>query len=177
MNIRITGRRYAVSEAVEKRIQKKLGKLSKFFGEDEMVNVVLTKEKSRNIMEATISHKGIIYRAEEESGDMFSSIDRVSEILERQIRKNRTRLEKKLRQSAFEPDLENDSLYEVDEEGEFRIVKNKKFAIKPMSSEEAILQMNLLNHLFYIYRDDKTEDICIVYKRKSGDYGLIGIEE
>lgn len=173
MRIEIVGRRYNVSDAVEQRINMKIEKLAKFFGDDADVKVVLSKRKDTNIMETTILHKGIIYRAEEEAQDMYSAIDRVSEILERQIRKNRTRLEKNLRQSAFVPDFVNDALYEVEEETEFNVVRTKEISVKPMELEEAILQMNLLNHLFFAYRDSKTNDINIVYKRKDGAYGVI----
>ena len=173
MRIEIVGRRYNVSDAVEQRINTKIGKLSKFFGDEADAKVVLSKRKDTNIMETTILHKGIIYRAEEEAQDMYSAIDKVSEILERQIRKNRTRLEKNLRQSAFVPDFVNDALYEVEEETEFNVVKTKEISVKPMELEEAILQMNLLNHLFFVYRDSKTNDINIVYKRKDGAYGVI----
>ena len=173
MRIEIVGRRYNVSDAVEHRINTKIGKLSKFFGDEADANVVLSKRKDTNIMETTIVHKGFIYRAEEEAQDMYSAIDRVSEILERQIRKNRTRLEKNLRKSAFVPDFVNDSLYEVEEETEYNVVKTKQISVKPMELEEAILQMNLLNHLFFVYKDSKTNDVNIVYKRKDGAYGLI----
>lgn len=173
MRIEIVGRRYNVSDAVEKRINVKIDKLSKFFGDDADAKVVLSKRKDTNIMETTIIHKGMIFRAQEEASDMYSAIDRVSEILERQIRKNRTRLEKNLKKSAFVPDYQNDALYEVEEENEFDIVKTKQFAVKPMKIEEAILQMNLLNHMFFVYKDDKTGGINVVYKRKDNGYGVI----
>lgn len=173
MRIEIVGRRYNVSEAVEQRINAKIGKLSKFFGDEADVKTVLSKRKDTNILEATILHKGILYRAEEEAQDMFSAIDKVSEILERQIRKNRTRLEKNLRKTAFVPDVANDAFLEVEEEKEFDVVKTKQIAVKPMEIDEAILQMNLLNHLFFVYRDAKSNEISIVYKRKDGAYGII----
>ncbi len=173
MKIEIIGRRYNVSQAVEQRINAKLSKLSKFFGDEAEVKAVLSKRKDTNILETTILHKGMIYRAEEEASDMYSAIDKVSEILERQIRKNKTRLEKNLRKSAFVPDYQNDSLYEVEEESEFNVVKTKHFAIKPMKVEEAILQMNLLNHMFFVYKDEKSGSTNIVYKRKGDTYGVI----
>ena len=173
MKFEIVGRRYNVSDAVEQRIIAKIGKLSKFFGDEADAKVVLSKRKDTNIMETTILHKGIIYRAEEEAQDMYSAIDKVSELLERQIRKNKTRLEKNFRKSAFVPDFVNDALYEVEEESEFNVVKTKQISVKPMELEEAILQMNLLNHLFFVYKDSKTNDINIVYKRKDGAYGVI----
>ena len=115
----------------------------------------------------------MIYRAEEEAGDMYSAIDRASEILERQIRKNKIRLEKNLRKSAFVPDVINDAFYEVAEETDFNVVKTKRISVKPMEVEEAILQMNLLNHQFFVFKDGKTGGVNIVYKRKDGAYGLI----
>ena len=173
MRIEIVGRRYSVSDAVEQRINTKIGKLSKFFGDEADVKVVLSKRKDTNIAETTILHKGIIYRAEEEAQDMYSAIDRASEILERQIRKNKTRLEKNLRKTAFVPDVLNDAFYEVPEETEFEVVKTKEISVKPMEAEEAILQMNLLNHMFFVYKDIRTDRVCIVYKRKDGAYGII----
>ena len=176
MKMNMTFRKMKDSDAIERRVEKKFGKFSKFFGDGVTANVLLTKEKEDFITEVTIYHGGMIYRGEASNRDMYSSIDRVSEIIERQIRKNKTRLEKRLHQSAFVPDVDNDSLFHVEEEEEFNIVKHKKFPIKPMDSIEAILQMNLLGHEFFVYNDSQTNSPSVVYKRKDGDYGLIEVE-
>jgi len=176
MKIIITGRKMDVTDALHETINKKVGKLSKFFDEDTIANVTLSVQKDRYTIEVTIHHKGIIFRAEETQNDMYAAIDLVIDVLERQIRKNKTRLSKKLKESAFVAKVaggveEN----EVEEESEFKIVKTKHHFIKPMSHEEAILQMNLLGHQFFVFSDADTFAPAIVYKRKDGNYGLIEI--
>ena len=149
MNINVIGRTLKVSEALKTRAENKLAKLSKFFGDDVDVTVALSTVKDKSIVEATIFYKGMIYRAEHAGYDMYASIDRVVEILERQIRKNRTRLEKRLYESAFAPAPDFDPSDVAEEE--YEIVKSKKFTIKPMSVDEAILQMNMLGHNFFMF--------------------------
>ena len=115
----------------------------------------------------------MIYRAEETDRDEFAAIDNVVDVIERQIRKNKTRLEKKLRETAFTAPAEID---DAEEETEFKIVKTKKYAVKPMSPDEAILQMNLLGHEFFLFKNSNTDENNIVYKRHDGNYGLIETE-
>lgn len=173
MKIIITGRKIDISTGMRGYTEKKLAKLDKFFGEAAEVQVTLSVEKDRQTAELTIYYGGFVYRAENTTEDMYASIDTAVDLIERQIRKNKTRLEKKLRGGAF--DIPQEVSVET-EETEFKIVKSKKHAIKPMSPEEAILQMNLLGHEFFVFHNDETDKIDVVYKRKDGNYGLIEAE-
>ncbi len=172
MKFIVRGKNIEVTEALKQKVTKKLGKLSKFFNPGAEAQVTLSVEKNRQIVEVTIFFNGLMLRAEEATEDMYSSIDKVADILVRQIRKNKTRLEKKLKENAFKVEelmAEDD----VKEEGEFKVVKSKKFPIKPMTLEEAILQMNLLGHEFFVFINADSKEVNVVYKRKDGDYGLI----
>lgn len=178
MKFIITGRKIDVTDGLRERVHKKLGKLNKFFDDETEVHVTLEVEKDRQMVEVTIPYKGIIYRAEEANHDMYTAIDRVVDVIERQIRKHKTRLEKHMKEGAFITETVNDGLdnlrpVEVEEEKEFNVVKTKRFAIKPMDIEEAILQMNLLGHQFFVFSNADTEEVNVVYKRKDGNYGLI----
>ncbi len=170
MKIIITGRKIDISAGMRSYTEKKLAKLDKFFDEAAESQVTLSVEKDRQTAELTIYYGGYVYRAENTTEDMYASIDNAVDLIERQIRKNKTRLEKKLRGGAF--DVTQGATAEA-EEKEFKIVKSKKHAIKPMSPEEAILQMNLLGHEFFVFHNDETDKIDVVYKRKDGNYGLI----
>ncbi len=174
MKVIITGRKFEITEDIRKFTEKKLGKLDKFFNDAADAQITLSVQKERQTAELTIFQGGMMYRAEETTSDMLASIDRAVELIERQIRKNKTRLEKRLRENAFSVPTENISF---EEESDFKIVRSKKHAIKPMSAEEAILQMNLLGHTFFIFRNAATEETNIVYKRRDGNYGLIETEE
>ena len=174
MKFTFTGRKIELTQSLKDTTEKKLRKLSKFFSDDAQVQVTYSVQKERQTVEVTIYHGGMIYRAEETSGDMYAAIDRVADVIERQIRRNKTRLSKRLRDGAFEAGFVPDA--ETDEEKEFNIVRMKKHSAKPMSAEEAILQMNLLGHEFYIFRNSETDKGSVVYKRRDGDYGLIEIE-
>ncbi len=178
MKFIITGRRIQITDGLRDRIHKKIGKLDKFFHDDIEAHVTLEVEKERQMVEVTIPFHGIILRAEEENHDMYSAIDKVVDHLERQIRKYKTRISKKLKANAFHGEPISTitapaTMKEVQEEGEFSVVKTKRFAIKPMNIEEAILQMNLLGHQFFVFSDADSEDVNVVYKRKDGNYGLI----
>lgn len=169
----ISGRRIEIEEKLKELIEKKLGKLDKFFREDAEAKVTITGEKGdKSTMEVTVFSGGMIYRAEERGTDPYSAIDKIVTVIERQIRKNKTRLEKKLRENAF--DAGNfDAGTEAEEEKDFDIIKKKAITLKPMSTEEAILQMNLLGHTFFVFKDDTTDITTLVYKRKDNGYGLI----
>ena len=125
--------------------------------------------------EITVSNNGLYYRASELTSDMYASVDSGVAAIERQIRKNKTRLEKRLREGALEREAKPAyAPTEDDEDEEFKIVRSKRFSIKPMSPEEAILQMNLLEHEFFVFRNDEADGaISVVYRRKNGGYGLI----
>lgn len=174
MKFKITGRKIEVTEGMKERIYKKLGKLEKFFKDDPVVQVTVSVNKERQTVEVTIFSTGVIYRAEETDFDLYTAIDKVVDVIERQMRKHKTHLEKKLRQDSLDAPFE--SIFpeaEEPEEEEFKIVKVKKFTFKPMSTEEAILQMNLLGHQFFVFNNAESEAMSIVYKRKDGNYGLI----
>jgi putative sigma-54 modulation protein len=175
MKVNIIGRQMNVWNEMKETIEEKLAKLDKYFGDDCSANVTLSSKHNRKCLEITINSAGIIFRSEVEEETFRNALDRAIYSIERQIRKNKTRLQKKLRQGAFEGGI-FETNEEFEEEKEFTI-REKTFAIKPMSTEEAIMQMNLLGHEFFVYKNDKTDAVCVVYKRKDGAYGLINTEE
>ena len=170
MKISIYGKQMTVRESLKALVEKKLAKFDKFFGDDTEAFVTCKTRKGTKIIEITINYGGTIFRSEDEDETFMSALDRAVEGLERQIRKNKTKIEKELKRGAFVIGDEDDDEY--DEEGEFEI-RVKTFPFKPMSPEEAILQMNLIGHSFYAFTDAASGDVCVVYKRKAGSYGLI----
>jgi putative sigma-54 modulation protein len=156
--------------------EKKVGKLDRFFHNDSEATVTFSVERGRCRVEVTLNNNGMYYRASELTNDMYASIDSACAAIERQIRKNKTRLEKRLRESALS-DMSCEYVSDVPEEqeqDEFRIVRTKRFPLKPMTPEEAILQMNLLEHEFFAFLNQDEEDsFAVVYRRKNGGYGLI----
>lgn len=174
MKFNIIGRNINVSEKTKAHIEKKFGKLSKFFADDATANVTLSNRKDDYTIEVTIPIKNSIIRAEETSGDLYVSIDLVEEIIERQIKRHRTKLiDKTQNADAFSVLFEDDNDSSLEDEDELRIEKIKKFDFKPMSPEEACLQMDLIGHNFFVFKDDRTNETCVVYKRKNKGYGLI----
>lgn len=172
MKFIVSGKNLEVTEALKEKVVKKMGKLDKFFGPGTEAHVTMSVQRNRQILEVTIPFNGGVLRAEEANDDMYASIDKAIDVLERQIRKNKTRLEKKLHEDAFVPG--NFTLDEdIPEEEDFAIVRSKRFAIKPMDVEEAVLQMNLLGHSFFVFSNADTKEVNVVYKRKDGNYGLI----
>jgi putative sigma-54 modulation protein len=160
----------SVRDSLKLAIEKKLQKFDKFFGKDTEAFVTCRVRKGVKIIEITVNYEGTTFRSEEESETFITALDRSVESLERQIRKNKTRLEKSFRQGAFVITEDDDDGY--DEEGEFEI-RVKTFAFKPMTPEEAVLQMNLLGHTFYAFTDADSAKVCVVYKRREGSYGMI----
>ena len=153
---------------------RKISKLDKFFKNEGEAFVTFSIERGRFLAEITIHNNGMYYRASELTSDMYASVDSGVAAIERQIRRNKTRLEKKLRAGALDvaPTTELPAIEE--ENDDFKIVRSKRFSIKPMSAEEAILQMNLLGHEFFVFKNVDSEDaISVVYRRKQGGYGLI----
>ena len=153
--------------------EKKVGKLDRYFKQDAEANLVFSVEKDRNKVELTIRSGSTVLRVAESTSDMFASVDAAVTSMERQLRKHKTRLEKRLRTAAFEPAEETTSFVPEEEEEEFRIVRTKKFPIKPMTVEEAVLEMELVGHSFYAFKDEATGAFAVVYKRAAGGYGLI----
>lgn len=170
MNVTIIGRKCTPRDSFKERAEKKLAKIDKFFGESTTAKVTATAEKTSKIVEITVNNGGMIFRAEEQSEDMVEALDVCIDSLIRQIRKNKTRVEKKLRSGAFDDFLEEDA---VAEETEFEIVRIKSVPVKPQSVEEAILQMNLLGHQFYLFTNAESNSLALVYRRKGHGYGLI----
>lgn len=173
MKTTIVARKMDLTDGIKDYVEKKLSKLDKFFDDDSEAKITMSVEKNRKKIEATIYSRDTIYRVEEITSDMYVTMDKIIDDMERQIRKHKTRLEKRLKKGAF-ADL---GVYnaDIDEEREFNIIKTKSFTAKPMSSEEAILQMNLLGHSFFVFKNSETEQNNIVYKRKDGNYGIIEI--
>ncbi len=172
MRIKVSGKNIVVTKALRERVEKKLSKFEKFFNPDTEANATLTVEKNRHIIEVTIPFNGVILRGEEATDDMYTSIDNVVEKLERQIARYRTKLERRIKDGSVR--FENFAFDEdEDEKGEPKIVRTKRFAMKPMPVEEAVLQMELLGHTFFMFFNAETEEVNVVYKRKGGDYGLI----
>lgn len=174
MKFNIRGQKIEVTTPIKEYSEKKIGKLNKYFSnsEDLTANILLKVRGKEQTVEVTIPFRKIVLRAEETNKDLYAAIDLVSEKLERQIRKNKTRLiQKKSMDSNLEINTEFDN-YEIEENKE-KIVKRKQLDTKPMSEDEAILQMNLVGHEFFIYKDAETNNTCILYKRKDGDLGII----
>ena len=154
--------------------EKKIMKLARFFEDDAEALVVFSVEKNRNNVELTVRGAGTLFRAHESTSDMFASIDAAVGTIERQIRKNKTRLSRRLRQDAFTRSVEETSFAPEEPEDELNIVRIKSFPMRPMRREEAIMQMNLLNHNFFAFRDeDNGGCFAVVYRRNDGGYGLI----
>lgn len=168
MKFTISGKRMDVTDTMRERIEKKLSKLDRYFQKDSESVVLLSVSRGRHTIEVTIHHNGMIFRAQETTDDMYTALDRVEESLERQLRKNKTRLEKRLREGAF-----TDLFDSPQDEDNFELIRTKRFTVKPMDVEEAILQMNLLAHEFFVFKSIADESICVVYRRKDGGYGLL----
>ena len=175
MRISITGKNMEVSDYLSDLVTKKVSKLDKYFPEDTEAVVTMGVEKNRHIVEITIPFSGGIIRGEEVSGDMYASIDNVLAKLERQIVRHRTKLEKNLRAGAFKGGVPAfiPAEEEFGEEEEYRVVKTKRFDMKPMTVEEAMLQIDMLGHNFYVFTNGDTNEINVLYKRKDGNFGLI----
>ena len=177
MKFTFTCKKVALNDSIKEYAEKKFSKLDRYFREEATALVTFAVEKNhRCVVEVTIRGGDMLFRAQEEApdGDMRGAIDVALSYIDRQIRKNKTRLSKKLRTEGA---VAADDVFEVAEETEFDIVRTKRFAVKPMTAEEAILQMNLLDHNFFVFRNEDTNAISVVYKRNSGGYGLIETEE
>ena len=172
MKYNIRGDKMIITDAIKDYAETKLGKLEKYFKDDDITANVLAKVRGKSqIVEVTIPTSKFILRSEEENEDLYAAIDLVSDKLERQIRKNKTRLNRNIKDSVKEFNFDFD--IKDEEESKEKIVKRKNIEMKPMNEEEAILEMELLGHSFFVYKDMDTDKICVLYKRKDGDYGLI----
>ena len=171
MKITYSGKNMEVSEYLRELADKKLAKLERYFPEDTVVQVTMAVEKNRHIIEVTIPYAGGIIRGEEVTSDMYASIDNVIAKLEKQIIRHKSKLEKTLRYEGEPSEYD----YDEDEDDSPRIVRVKRFSMKPMSVEEAALQMELLGHSFFVFTNDETEEMNVIYKRKDGNYGLANV--
>jgi putative sigma-54 modulation protein len=176
MKFTFTEKKIKVSDELRDYAEKKIGKLERFFKIESEAYVTFAYERGRHKVEVTINNNGMFYRVTEATSDIFASIDSAVAKIESQIRKHKTRLVKRLREGSTDVDTRAFTLDggAEESESEFRIVRTKRFAIKPMTPEEAILQMNLLEHTFFVFRNSEKDDaFSVVYARKDGGYGLI----
>lgn len=172
MKVTVIGKNIDVTTSLKAMVEKKISKLDRYFNPNVEARATLTVQKNRQIFEVTIPFNGVILRCEESTEDMYKSIDLVCSKLERQIRKQRTKLQRRNNDSLRFNNFEALSEEENDEkEGE--IVKIKRFNIKPMTPEEAMLQMELVEHNFFVYRDADSNNVNVIYKRNDGNYGLL----
>jgi putative sigma-54 modulation protein len=172
MKTTIIGRKCTPRESFKSHAEKKLAKIDRFFGADAEAKVTATVEKTSQIVEITVVRNGMIFRAEESAPNMNEALDKCVDSLIRQIRKNKTRIEKKLRSGSIETLVAEDTPH-VEEEIDFNVVRSKTVSVKPQSVEEAILQMNLLGHKFYMFENADTNQINVVYKRNDNGYGVL----
>ena len=175
MKTTIIGRKCTPKDSFRDHAEKKLKKIDKFFSDEAEAKITVTVEKPEQIVELTIKNRGMYFRAEESAADMNDAFDACVDFIIRKIRKNKTKVSKRLRDDTvidwsadFDIDDEDDA-----EEGEFDIIRSKSVVLKPEMPEEAILQMEMLGHRFYLFLNGENEKICVVYKRKDGGYGLI----
>lgn len=175
MKINYTGRKFDISERLEDQIEKKLSKIEKFFRNETEAHVTISKERELHDVEVTIPFKGMHIRAEEKDYDLYAAIDKIVDIIERRIRKHKTKLQDKFEHvslAEFFVEEEYDDFDDIEDQ-HYNIVKSKRFAIKPMDIEEAVMQMDLIHHQFFVFLNAETDEVNVVYKRKDGKYGLI----
>ena len=171
MNLVISGKNIDITEGLRSAVEEKIGKLERYFVDSTEVHVTLSTEKNRQKIEVTIPMKGSIIRAEETSTDMYVSIDLVEEVIERQLRKYKNKLiHKEQNVAQLSKAFVDEDAYD---EEDIAIIRSKKFAMKPMDPEEACVQMELLGHTFFVFRNSETDEVNVVYKRKDNTYGLI----
>ena len=170
MKFIISGKNIEVTEGLKTAVEEKIGKLDEYFTEDTEIHVTLSTQKDRQKIEVTIPMKGNIVRAEQESNDMYVSIDLVEEIIERQLRRYKTKI---IERQQATVNLSKEFIEEEVDDEEIKIVRTKRFAVKPMDVEEACVQMELLGHNFFVFRNAETDEVNVVYKRKGNTFGLI----
>ena len=175
MKIIITGKNFTASENLKTQIEKKLGKLDKYFSKETVANVMLSNQKDGQKLEATINADGMIFRAEATQPDILYALDKVVDRLSSQMARFKTKLVRK-HKTQKEEVMYAELPDEGDAKEELGVTKTKRFRINPMTTEEAILQMELLEHNFFVFRDDETNRVNVVYKRNDGGYGLIETE-
>ena len=174
MKITIVERKMQISDELRAYAIKKVTKLDRYFQKDTSATITFSELKGRQTAEVTVWHNGMVFRAEETTTDMFASVDGMIRSIEKQIRRNKTRLEKKLREGAFDKAAANDASMADYVEDTYDVIRRKRFDVTPMTVEEAILQMNLLGHQFFFFKNAESDDTpAVIYKRAAGGYGLI----
>ncbi len=171
----VRGKNVEITPALRDYVEKRIGKITRYFDSVGEISVLLSVIKERHMVEVTVPVQGVLLRGEEASHDMYASIDLVIEKLERQIHKHKTKMQRRFRDGTLldEAFASPAAPAQEDDDEEYPIVKRKKFVVKPMDVQEAIMQMNLLNHDFFVFRDADTEEVNVVYRRADGKYGLI----
>lgn len=170
MKITVIGRKCTPRDSFKTRTEKKLAKVDRFFGDSASAKVTAAVEKNSQTVEITVQNEGMLFRAQARAENMNEALDECVDILVRQIRKNKTKLEKRLRTGAFD---EFETEDDIVEETEYELVRTKNISVKPQSVDEAILQMNMLGHKFYMFRNAENNSVSVVYLRNDGGYGLI----
>lgn len=175
MKFNIAARNMELTDGLKSAVEEKLSKLDRYFKDDTTINVTMSVEKDRKKIEVTVPVKGHIIRSEQITNDMYASIDMVLEVIERQMRKYRTKLANRYQHSKEQVEFAEEYLDPAADEDdeEIKIIRSKKFGIKPMYPEDACIQMELLGHNFYVFRNAQTEEVNVVYKRRDGAFGLI----
>lgn len=169
MKVTITAKKMQVPQGFTDYAEEKLNlKLAKFFGDDAEAKITMAEHKNQIILELTVKYNNMIYRAERKAADKNDALDSVIDIIIRQIRKNKTKIEKRLKESAFK-----EIAVDANEETDFEVIKRKKFVMRPMDVDEAILQMNMLGHSFFMFCNAQTGSTNVVYKRDDGDYAVL----
>ena len=178
MELKIRGDKIKITDSMKEYIEEKLGKLNKYLekNQDITANVIVKVKGHEQTVEITIPLKSFILRSEETQEDFYAAVDRTIDKLERQIRKNKTRLMSKHEKASYDFNFENIVVDKKADKEQHKIVKRKRIEIKPMSEEEAFLQMELIGHEFFMYKDSETMEIAVVYKRKDGNYGVLESE-
>lgn len=168
-------KKFTLDKSTGDYLEKKLSRLDKYFKDESEARIVIGTVKDKEYVEASIYAGGMIYRAEVTETDAKTAIDEIVDIIERQIRKNKTRLEKKIKRDAVLDNilLSGDSYVGGEDTSEYKIVKTKRFQVKPMTAEEAVLQMKLLGHSFFVFKNVDTDEMNVVYERKDGKFALI----
>ncbi len=170
MSIIVRGKNIEITPALKDYVVKRVNKITKYFDSLGEITAILIVEKGRHIIELTVPVNGMMLRGQEATADMYTSIDLVVDKIEKQIEKYKTKLSRRLKGGSFKGDLVASTVAEDDGT---QVVKTKRFPIKPMDVEEAILQMNLINHDFFVFTNAETEEANVLYRRKDGNYGLI----
>lgn len=169
MKLQITAKKMQIPQAFNEYADKKLKKLDRFFGDEADAKLTVSTIKDDVIVELTVKYENLIFRSEQRAADKNDALDACIDKIIRQIRKNKTKVEKRLRANAFEEQYSD----EVEEQSRYEIIKRKKFQLRPMSAEEAILQMNMLDHNFFMFKNGDTGEVNVVYKRDDGNYAIL----